>query len=158
MPDAVDPGPDALIAELPEWNRGKGVSAYSWIGMMGRFDLAVGYSVVFWPQFTCFEGYVFREAAFDKRNLRQWERARPGDRRSIEAVINHIHMVDLHSNDETLTEAQARYLGRTLKAIWELKLRADLPDHRFEVVFNDEPGLDLTAYELTFWQAETAET
>ena len=32
--------------------------------MMGRYDLAVGYSLVFWPRFVRFEGYVLREESF----------------------------------------------------------------------------------------------
>jgi hypothetical protein len=146
--------PDDLIAELPDWNNGEGVDAWSWIGMMGRYDLAVGYSLVFWPRFIRFEGYVLREEAFSEANLRDWERNQAGKRRAIEAVLNHLHMVDLHCNDETVTEAQCRYLGRTLQAIWATKLKADFPDLTFEVAFNDEPGLDLLDYELTFWQPD----
>ena len=50
------------------------------------------------------------------------------------------------------SEAQLRYLGRVLKSVHEAKLARDFPDLAFEVVFNDEPGLDTESYELSFWQ------
>lgn len=149
--------PDSLIAELADWNNGECVDARSWIGMIGSYDLAVGYSLVFWPPFRRFEGYVLREDAFSEASLRDWERKHLGERRTIEATLNHLHIVDLHCNDQTVTEAQCRYLGRTLRAIWAMKLKVDFPDLTFEVVFNDEPGLDLLDYELTFWQPDGAQ-
>ena len=156
LSEPIDDGdPNALIAELREWNDGDGVGARSWIEMVGRYDLAVGYSLVFWPRFIRFDGYVLREEVFDEPNLRNWERTQPGKRQGIEATINHLHVADLHCNDETLTEGQARHLGRTLKATWTAKLQLDFPELVFVVAFNDEPGLDLVDYELTFWQADT---
>jgi hypothetical protein len=152
-----DSHPDALIAELPSWNDGRGgVDARAWVGMMGTYDLAVGYSLVFWPRFVRFEGYVLFEDAFSEANLRAWERTHGDHPHSIEAVLNHLHIADLHGNDETLTEAQARYLGRTLKAAWTAKLAADFPELEFVVAFNDEPDRDLLDYEITFWQPREA--
>jgi hypothetical protein len=74
-----------------------------------------------------------------------------GNRIAVEAVMNHVHITDIHCNAEA-TEAQVRYLGRILKEIWEVKLRHDFPDTGFQVDFNDEPGVVLDEYELTFWQ------
>ena len=73
-------------------------------------------------------------------------------RASVEAVMNHLHIADIHCNVQP-TEAQLRYLGRVLKDIHDVKLRRDFPDLRFVVSFSDEPNLDLTDYQLTFWQA-----
>lgn len=72
-------------------------------------------------------------------------------RKGIEAVINHIHIADIHS-DMPASEAQLRHLGRVLKAIYQQKLAVDFPDRAFEVHFNDEPGLEDTDYEVTFFQ------
>ena len=161
MPPELDENdPDNLIAELPAWNDGNGppVDAQSWIEMTGTYELAIGYSLVFWPRFIRFEDYVLRAGRFSEANLRNWERTHPGRRQVIEAVLNHLHIADLHCNDQTLTEAQCRYLGRTLRAAWETKLKLDFPDLTFEVVFNDEPGLDLTDYQLAFWQRDEVPT
>ena len=39
-----------LIAELPEWNNGSGIAPEAWIECMGSYELAIGYSLVFWPR------------------------------------------------------------------------------------------------------------
>jgi len=141
-----------LIAELPRWNNGNGIDAESWIGCVGNYELAVGYSLIFWPRFVQFEGYVLRDG-FCEGALRGFEQQAGSTRESVEWVMNHIHIGDIHCNIENETEAQLRYLGRVLKEIHEVKLRADFPDLRFEVEFNDEPGLDLVDYQFSFWQS-----
>ncbi|HSA77298.1 MAG TPA: hypothetical protein VLG72_00365 [Nitrospirota bacterium] len=40
-----------LIPELSDWNNGKGIDVVSWIGCVGDFQKAIGYSVMFWPHF-----------------------------------------------------------------------------------------------------------
>jgi hypothetical protein len=50
-----------LIPELPDWNNGKGIDVESWIDCTGNFQLAVGYSTLFWPRFVEFEDCVLRE-------------------------------------------------------------------------------------------------
>lgn len=143
---------DALIAELKDWNNGDGISPDGWIGGVGNYELAVGYSLIFWPRFVRFEQYVLREG-FSEGALRGFEAQTGGHRTSVEWVMNHLHPVDIHCNAEP-NEAQLRYLGRLLKEIHEVKLSADFPDLRFEVEFNDEPGLDPADYQMSFWQAE----
>ena len=144
--------PGDLISELSEWNNGAGVSPETWIESVGTYELAIGYSLIFWPKFELFEGYVLREG-FSKASLRGFEDSTSGDRAAVEAVMNHVHMVDIHCNEPSPTEGQLRYLGRVLKQIYETKLKSDFPEFKVAVSFNDEPGLDLLDYELTFWQA-----
>lgn len=146
-----------LIPELQAWNGGAGIDAQSWIECVGNYEWATGYSLIFWPSFVRFGDYVLRRG-FSEESLRGFERQpRPGNtsaeaiRASIEAVINHVHIADIHCNVEA-TEAQLRYLGRVLKDIHEVKLQRDFPSLRFTVSFNDEPDLDLIDYELSFWQ------
>jgi len=47
--------PNQLIAELPRWNHGDGIDAEGWVQCMGSYELAVGYSLIFWPRFVRFE-------------------------------------------------------------------------------------------------------
>ena len=142
-----------LIPELGAWNNGKGIDPESWVGCVGNVPLAIGYSLIFWPRFARFDKYVLREG-FQEESVRGFERCEGSTRTSVEWVMNHVHMKDLHHFDEPGTEAQFRYLGRLLKEIHEVKLRADFPDLKFIVEFNDEPGLDLIDYQMSFWQAE----
>ena len=139
-----------LIPELPSWNHGAGIDAESWISCVGNYELATGYSLIFWPKFVRFDGYVLHEG-FSEDSLRGFEDATDGNRIAVEAVMNHIHLADIHGNVEA-TEIQLRYLGRVLKEIYEVKLRRDFPTTRFIVSFNDDAGLDSRDYELTFWQ------
>jgi len=151
----VQEAPALLIPELPTWNNGAGIDAESWIGCVGNYELATGYSLIFWPRFVEFDRYVLREACFSEENVRDWERATNNDRRAIEAVINHVHLLDIHCDSPAEpTEAQLRYLGRVLRETHEAKLKQDYPARSFEVVFIDEPDLDLVDYEVTFWQTD----
>ncbi|WP_293900424.1 hypothetical protein, partial [Phenylobacterium sp.] len=53
------PYPDHLIADLPQWNTDDSdVDARDWIAMKGSYDLAVGYSLIFWPTFHLVGGCV----------------------------------------------------------------------------------------------------
>lgn len=142
--------PNQLIEELPRWNNGDGIDAEGWVQCMGSYELAVGYSLIFWPRFVRFENYVLREG-FSEASLRSFEQQDGCPREAVEWVMNHIHIADIHCNAKA-TEAQLRYLGRILTEIHEVKLRADFPDLRFEVEFNDEPGLDPVDYQFSFWQ------
>ena len=140
----------ALIPELPNWNDGAGIEPQAWIECVGNYELVTGYSLIFWPRFVQFEGYVLRHG-FSVQSLRGFEEATKGNRSAIERVMNQVPVASIHCHVEP-TEAQLRYLGRTLKQIWEVKLRDDFPNLRFRVEFNDEPGFIEDEYEVTFWQ------
>jgi hypothetical protein len=144
---------DELIPELPRWNNGAGIDAEGWISCMGNYELAIGYSLIFWPRFVRFENCVLRDG-FSEGSLRGFE-AQPGiTRASVEWVMNHEHMADIHCNETDVSETQLRYLGRLITEIHKVKLLAEFPDLRFVVEFNDEPGLDPVDYQMSFWQAE----
>jgi hypothetical protein len=143
-------GNEALIAGLDEWSPAP-VTPDEWVGMVGTYDLAVGYSFLFWPTFDRFEGYVLRRG-FSEAALRGFERSTGGDRTAVEWFMNHVHIVDIHCNEAPPREIQIRHLGRVLKAIHELKLKADFPELSFVVDFNDEPGLDPVDYQFSFTQ------
>ena len=149
MANDVDLIPDANL-----WNRGRGIDPESWISMTGSYDLAVGYTSIFWPEFVVIDDYVLRQGSTEK-HLREWERKGGSDRQGIEAVINHLHIVDIHSGLKA-SEGQLRHLGRVLQSIYRLKLAADFPERVFEVHFNDKDRLDPVAYELTFFQVPSS--
>ena len=144
---------DQLIPEMRDWNGGAGIDPEGWISGVGNNELAIGYSLIFWPRFVLIDDYVLRDCGPDtEASLRDWERSSlAGDRRRIEAVMNHWHIIDQHPN-ASATEAQLRYLGRVWKEIHEVKLKSEFPDRTFVVVFNDVPDLELSDYQLTFCQ------
>jgi hypothetical protein len=150
MTKPATPDYESLIPELPQWNDGAGIDPQAWIECVGNYELAAGYSLIFWPSFVRVDDYVLRDG-FSMESLRGFEKMTAGDRVAIEAVMNHVHIAEIHCNVEP-AEVQLRHLGRVLKEIHEVKLKRDFPEIRFAVSFNDEPGLDVKDYELTFWQ------
>ena len=56
---------DTLIAGLDDWLPNP-ITPEEWVGAMGNYDLAVGYSFLFWPTFVTFEGYVLRQGVFGR--------------------------------------------------------------------------------------------
>jgi hypothetical protein len=143
-----------LIPELPDWNNGRGIDVETWIGCSGKYQLAVGYSTLFWPRFVVFEGYVLREG-FSVESLRGFERQCADSRWSVESVMNHLHIASIHYHDlSAFTTGHALYLGRVLREIYEAKLTWQFPDRQFNVVFDESPKEDLMAYEITFYQVD----
>ena len=145
-----------LIPELPDWNNGKGIDVESWIDCTGTFQLAVGYSTLFWPRFVEFEGYVLREG-FTIESLRSFQQQSSPSRRSVESVMNHLHIAAIHYHDLShCTADHALYLGRVLREIYQAKLAWQFPTRRFEVVFDESAREDVMAYEITFYQSDAA--
>lgn len=144
-----------LIPELPDWNNGEGIDVESWIGCSGNFQLAVGYSTLFWPRFVEFEDYVLREG-FCMDSFRAFQQ-QCSSRKSAEAVINHLHIAAIHCHDLSgCTAGHALYLGRVLREIYQAKLAWQFPARRFEVVFDESERENVMAYEITFYQVDNA--
>jgi hypothetical protein len=142
-----------LIPDLPVWNNGRGISVEHWTGCSGSFELAVGYSRLFWPNFVEHEGCVFF-ADFSAESYRGFMERCKGDRRRVEAVMNHRHVFDYFSHaGGVATQAQILYLGRVLRDIWRTKLTHEFPDRAFVVSFPEGPFENIIHYAVTFWQA-----
>ncbi len=139
-----------LIPELKEWNNGAGIDPESWTSNSGRFDLAVGYSTFFWPRFVEHKGYVLRKG-FSEKSLRSFESNPRSTKQSIEWVMNHIHIEDLHPHLEA-SEHQLVFLGNLLCEIHRVKLSHEFPDREFQVEFKSEPNLNYEDYQMSFWQ------
>jgi hypothetical protein len=145
--------PEDMRAELAAWNSGKGIELETWVGCMGSFKLAVGYSTIFWPRFVLFEGYILRDG-FKIESLRGCEAQCKGDRRSVERVMNHLHIADIqHAECEDISADRLRFIGSVLLEIHQCKLQWQFPDRPCEVQFHEpENQDDLLGYELSFWQ------
>ena len=118
--------PESMKAELAAWNNGAGIDLESWIGCEGRFSLAVGYASIFWPTFTLIEGYILPQGV-SEGSLRSWEQG-GRSRQSIEWVINHVHIADIHYGREDISIDKLLVIGNVLKEIYEAKLAWQFPD------------------------------
>ena len=109
------------------------------------------YQGTFWPDFVEHDGCVF--LAFDKATYQQWLRQIGGDKRKIESVMNHRHIVDLLPKAvESPTRSLVTAFGQLLRDVWDAKLQRDFPARKFCVNFPSEEHKDLTDYEITFYQ------
>lgn len=145
--------PESMKTELAAWNGGDGIDLEGWVGCEGNFSLAVGYATIFWPEFVLFDGYILR-AGFPESSLRGFEQQHGANRRSVELVMNHVHIADLQFfGCEDASKDKILALGKTLAEIYQAKLQWKFPDRPCTVelyVPDDED--DLMEYQLSFWQ------
>lgn len=145
-----------VLPELRSWNEGKGIDAESWIRCIGRFDHAVGYGHLFWPSFTIHDDCImFSDFTVDSYDA--WMKQTSGRKRAVEAVMNHRHILDLFSSDESeVSRELVLYLGRLLRDMWTCKLKRDFPDRDIIVSFPEEHCDDLLDYEITIFHQKKA--
>ena len=149
--------PNSMKPDLGRWNEGKGISVEDWIGCVGNIDLAVGYSTVFWPNFELVGVYILTEG-WTKESLESFEKQPNSTPQGIEWVMNHLHMIDIHCDNEVLaTKDHLLRMGSVLKEIYEAKLLWQFPDRACEVEFfiPHDPD-DLREYQISFWQKKWA--
>ena len=145
--------PESMKAELAAWNNGAGIDIKSWIGCEGNFSLAVGYTSVFWPELVVFDGYILRKG-FSEASLRGFEQQRENNRKSVEWVMNHLHIADIqYYGCKDASKDKLLLLGNVLKEIYQAKLHWQFPDHPCTVeLYTPEDEEDLMEYQLSFWQ------
>ena len=153
---------DELVPEMQAWNEGNGIDIDSWIGCIGSYTHAIGYSRIFWPQFVEYDGCILISDHVDPTNYHNWKKAHNGDRQRVEQSMNHQHIVDLFINTTEVTPAQLRYLGRILTEMWKAKLHRDFPKRSFIVEFADgdcdEDFDEYYGYIISFYQETHAES
>ena len=141
-----------LVPEIGLWNNGCGISLDLWIRCVANIEHAIGFGELFWPDFVEHDGCVLF-AGFSEESFLGFMRQTGGDRRRVEVVMNHRHILDLFGgHDSSPTRSQIVYLGRLLKEMWSAKLQRDFLGKRCVVSFSDEPSEDLLGYEVTFFQ------
>lgn len=141
-----------LIPELAAWNNGDGVDLVSWIGCIGRYDHALGYAAIFWPDFEFYDGCIFLRHP-DPKTYQDWMVRCNNDRTAVESMMNHRHIVDLFPNSEfPPTKEIVLHLGRLLKDLWTCKLAREFPDSRVTVEFAETASDDLLSYVITLFQ------
>ncbi len=151
MPQRLSDVPMAdLVPETRDWNGGSGIDLDSWIACVGSVEYAIGYGELFWPEFAELDGCVFF-AGVTEAGYRGFMEQTGGDKRAVEAVLNHRHILDLFAGAQPSRE-QVVYLGRLLREVWAAKLARDFPDRRFVVSFPEEECESLLDFEVSFSQ------
>ena len=144
-----------LIPELKEWEEHNGhpFTPDEWISCVGDYEHAIGYAELFWPEFHEYDGCVFVGSIPDIENYENWLKQTKGNKQSVEAVINHVHITDLFQAEQlSPSEAQIKYLGNKLKEMWLTKAKAEFPSKDISVEFNEGDENDLVEYQITLYQ------
>ena len=95
---------------------------------------------------------VFR-GDMDQLTLDSWLIGLDGDKSSVEATANHLHIRDIHYlGCPDASVDRFVYLGNVLKQIYAAKLSMQFPDRNFIVQFYEPPDQDLNEYQITFYQ------
>ncbi|MBL8744504.1 MAG: hypothetical protein JNK04_25525 [Myxococcales bacterium] len=142
-----------LVPELADWNEGRGIDIDSWICCIGDYSHAIGYGRLFWPPFLEHDDAVFFAQGFAEENYRGFMDRTGGDRRAVEAVMNHHHLLRLFGDrSSSPSVAQLSHVAGLLSETWLAKLCRDFPARNFRV---DTTGLDvadLDDAQITFRQ------
>jgi hypothetical protein len=150
--------PESMREELQAWNNGKGIDLESWVGCSGSFSLAVGYTTIFCPNFIEFDDYIFvgNEPLDDQaiKNVRSFESQEGSTPKSVEWVINHLHIADIqYRGCEDISSDKLLLLGSALKETYAARLAYLFPTKPCVVEFYipDDPD-EFDDYQLSFWQ------
>jgi hypothetical protein len=149
---------NGLIPELKTWNppqTPEGLAACE-----GRYPLAIGYLSLFWPEFVEYDGMVFRGEEVDEASLLSWLATTNGNKQSVEATLNHHHVLDIQHPGlwRDATEAQIKFIGQTLKEMWSAKLARDFPTKKFLVELVEGSSEKLEDYQVVFYQPKRTST
>ena len=139
----------SLVPETKTWNNGDVVSLGHWIFAIGSFEHMIAYGELFWPDFVEHDGCILR-AGFSEESYLGFLEQTGGDKRAVEAVINHVHIFDLISKPEGPSDEQAAYLGRLLQEMWRAKLEREFPGRAFIVCYDQDD--DDTVYVHQDWE------
>jgi hypothetical protein len=157
----MEPIPVSMRDELQSWNSGSGIDLETWIECSGSFTLAVGYAAIFCPEFVEFEDYILRCRDITPhviQAIRGFESRNGTTPRSVEWVLNHLHIADIHHNGcSDLSADKLIFIGNMLKKIYEARLAFLFPQKPCIVEFytpDDQNNLD--DYQLSFWQTKHA--
>ncbi|MFV1922452.1 MAG: hypothetical protein ACMZ63_07605 [Methylotenera sp.] len=148
------PIPESMQEELSKWNNGSGIDLEGWLCSSGSYSLAAGYTTLFWPEFIEFEGYLLRKG-FSIESLRGFEQVDGTNPKTIEWVMNHMHIAHVHYGSEDMSKDKIILLGNTLKEIYQAKLKWLFPEKPCLVeLYIPEQHDDLDDYQISFWQAK----
>ncbi len=97
-------------------------------------------------------------SGFNEGSYRGFMESTQGNKKSVEMVMNHLHILDLFQNtSEDPSKDLIVYLGRLLKDVWVCKVARDFPERQITVSFPEGEDYELLDYEITFFQEHDVE-
>jgi hypothetical protein len=111
---------------------GDRVTLRDWISAIGSLGEFVAYARLLCPDFIVYDDCVFDADRFTRKNYDAFMQQTNGAKTSVEAVMNHAHIIDLFSPRESQPSREmVLYVGRVLKQTWEAKLARDFSRSEF---------------------------
>ncbi len=117
-----------------------GLELWSYLGVVGSYELVATFSKLFWPDFVEVEGCVILAEHYYEGALKGVKL--PQERESFEAFINHVHIWDLFSNGverASISIELDEYLAKIFTVMWKHALKETFPDKEFEFYYETEP-------------------
>ena len=144
------PNFEEMIPELTTHLDGKPVDLELWLARIGRYDHAVAYASLIWPQFTEHEGCVFLGPEVPS-TYQEWKAKYADNTQAIERMLNHQHILDMFPSSPEPNQALVLFLGKLLQETWAAKLAGEFPDRSFVVEFFDDFDISVDNPSITFY-------
>jgi hypothetical protein len=145
-----------MLSQMPESLRfelGYDLARLRLMVHAGIVNRAMDYDATFWPPFVGHDDCVVVAARFLPGNFEEWLEGLNGDRRAVEAELNHLYILDFFErSDDRPTTKEVLWLAGLVKRLWLAKLKIEFPDRRFVVSFPAD-GRDPIHSRITFCQA-----
>jgi hypothetical protein len=102
----------------------------------GIVNRAMDDDAALWPSFVEHDDCVIVAARFMPGNFEEWFEGLKGDRRAVEAELNHLYILDLFEcRDNWPTRHEILWLAKLVKKLWLAKLTIEFPNRQFIVSF-----------------------
>jgi hypothetical protein len=144
-----------LIPELADWEAHNKCQfePEDWISCVGNYEHAIGYLSIFWPEMYEYDGCIFVSSLPEKEHYESWLSQTDGNKKSVEAVLNHVHITDLFQVGQlSPTEVQIKYIGSKLREMWHAKAKQQFPNNDIQVGFYEGTSDELREYQVTLFQ------
>jgi len=147
------------LKDFGQWasaNAAKYFSLFDYLSATGKgsklpIDAWVAFSEVFLPEFIEVNGCVLVEECFNEKSQDYQRYVKEGlSKREIETWINNICLDGLFYDLPGETDQISSFLGEKIKLGWELKLKRDFPERKFQVVLQKDD--DVSDLLITFYE------
>jgi hypothetical protein len=125
---------------------------WDYLSLRGDADLAAAFFKLFWPDFVEVNGCVLLRYKYSLEGFANWLEHFNGNRARVEAMMNHVHILDLFPNapkDVHPLEQLQEFLAGALTLSWKAALSEAFPGRRFIVTLSHGYGP-----EVSFHQAD----
>ncbi len=151
------------MPSFQSWKSGFGdhatLTPWNYVDAHASVELVAACATMFWPLFVVERDCVILQEHFVQKTFDEWYAYFHGDRSATEAMLNHVHLVDVFLNQPGSEYADESYLfayiAQIMAKCWQCALQTQFPERRLQVTYDEnESGNGPT---VTCFQIEDAE-